>query len=107
MNNVLSISPRKITKNGQIVLPKAVRDTLGVKNGDFVSFNIIDGLVTVTREPINEAVQSGRSLSTKELDEAFDEVEATIQKSVAISPETLTGGPTTATEVADDGLAPF
>lgn len=58
----ISFAPRKITKNGQIVLPKAVRLTLGVKNGDYVSFNIIDGTVVLTKEPVSSTVVSGRSL---------------------------------------------
>lgn len=34
-----------VTKEGQITIPKAVRDTLGVKAGDSVRYIVLDGEV--------------------------------------------------------------
>ena len=51
--SVTSFAPRKLTKNGQTSIPKAVRDLLGVKSGDYVSFNVINGTVVVTKELVS------------------------------------------------------
>lgn len=71
-SSAVSFAPRKITKNGQIVLPKAVRVALGVGNGDYVSFNIIDGTVVLTKEPVSADVVSGRSLPETEISDLPD-----------------------------------
>lgn len=40
-----------VTAEGQITLPKEVRDQLGLEAGDRVLFRIVDGRVVVARTP--------------------------------------------------------
>jgi AbrB family looped-hinge helix DNA binding protein len=49
----------KLTRNGQITLPKAVREKLGVKpGGDCVQFLLTEGDLLVARKlPLNEEVE--------------------------------------------------
>ena len=41
----------KVTSKGQITLPKAVREALGVEPGDRVLFRVVDGHALVARTP--------------------------------------------------------
>lgn len=41
----------KITGKGQITVPKAIRDALGVKEGDTLVFRVEDGHATVAATP--------------------------------------------------------
>jgi antitoxin PrlF len=50
----------RITSKGQITLPKAVRDALGVEVGDRVSFRIgEDGVVVLEAETVDLSVLRG------------------------------------------------
>jgi AbrB family looped-hinge helix DNA binding protein len=41
----------KVTSKGQVTLPKAVRDALGVAPGDRLLFRVVDGHALVARTP--------------------------------------------------------
>lgn len=41
----------KITSKGQVTIPKAVRDALGVEPGDHVLFRVVEGHAVVARTP--------------------------------------------------------
>jgi AbrB family looped-hinge helix DNA binding protein len=41
----------KVTSKGQVTLPKAVRDALGVEPGDRVLFRVVDGHALIARTP--------------------------------------------------------
>lgn len=40
-----------VTSKGQITLPKAIRDALGLREGDRVLFRVLDGRAVVARSP--------------------------------------------------------
>lgn len=55
----------KITSQGQITIPKAVRDALGVEAGDRIAFRIReDGSVTVEAETVDLLALRGSITST-------------------------------------------
>ena len=39
----------KLTSKGQVTLPKAVREKLGVHSGEEVGFEVIDGRLVITK----------------------------------------------------------
>jgi len=39
----------RVTSKGQVTIPKAVRDALGIDTGDTVMFSIEDGVATLRR----------------------------------------------------------
>lgn len=41
----------KVTSKGQVTLPKAVREALGVRPGDRLLFRVVDGHALVARTP--------------------------------------------------------
>jgi AbrB family looped-hinge helix DNA binding protein len=41
----------RVTSKGQITLPKAVRDALGLEPGDAVLFRVVDGHALLARTP--------------------------------------------------------
>ena len=51
----------RITSNGQVTIPKAVREALGVKEGDSLVFEVENGgaRVSAVRKPINFANYEG------------------------------------------------
>lgn len=58
--NVMNMVQRtvRVTRNGQVTIPKAVRDQFMVKEGDMVAFEVKDGRVIlhfVDPEPISPA----------------------------------------------------
>jgi antitoxin PrlF len=75
-----------IASNGQITLPDAIRERLGVKDGDQLTFDIADsGELTVTpiiRRSIFEDLDEltlpslGRPLTRKDIDDAIAETVA-------------------------------
>ncbi len=40
-----------VTSKGQVTLPKAVRDALGVHEGDRIVFRVLEGRAVVARSP--------------------------------------------------------
>jgi AbrB family looped-hinge helix DNA binding protein len=50
----LNVLTSKLSVKGQVTIPKEVRDRLGVKAGDLVSYEVRDGVATVRRvEPFD------------------------------------------------------
>lgn len=41
----------RVTSKGQVTIPKAVRDALGIDMGDTVLFSVEDGVATLRRTP--------------------------------------------------------
>ena len=41
----------KMTSKGQVTVPKAVRDALGLETGDDVIFRVVDGRAELARTP--------------------------------------------------------
>jgi AbrB family looped-hinge helix DNA binding protein len=41
----------KVTSKGQVTIPKPVRDALGLAEGDFVLFRVVDGHALIARTP--------------------------------------------------------
>jgi AbrB family looped-hinge helix DNA binding protein len=70
----------KVTAGGQATIPARVREHLGVKPGDWVTFNIDGGRVTLKRiEKLDAgflclATESFSDWNTPEADEAFRDV---------------------------------
>jgi AbrB family looped-hinge helix DNA binding protein len=67
-----------VTSKGQITIPKAVRDELGLREGDRVAFRVLeDGTVVVEPETINLLDLSGvlqprrKGVTVAEMDEAI------------------------------------
>jgi len=67
-----------LTSKGQITLPKAVRDALGLKAGDKVEFEYVDGRFVI--RPLNRSAlelagvlhrPGMKALSVEEMDEAL------------------------------------
>jgi antitoxin PrlF len=72
------MSVATVTSKGQITLPKEVRDDLGLKDGDRVSFEKIDGRYVL--RPQNKSImelagilhRSGeKAMSVREMDDAL------------------------------------
>jgi len=72
------MSVATVTSKGQITLPKNVRDDLGLKDGDQVSFEKIDGRYVL--RPQNKSIMelagalerpSQKAMSVREMDEAL------------------------------------
>ena len=41
----------KITGKGQVTIPKTIRDTLNVKEGDYISYEARDSEITIKKVP--------------------------------------------------------
>ena len=69
-----------VTTKGQVTIPKAVRDELGLKEGDRVAFRVLeDGTVIVEPETIDLSELRGvlkpkkKGVSLADMDEAIKE----------------------------------
>ena len=64
----------KISSKGQVTIPKEVRETLGVKPGDLVKYEIENGVVSLTRvEPFDVEFHAALSNTMKEWTSPEDE----------------------------------
>jgi AbrB family looped-hinge helix DNA binding protein len=61
--DVESMSPTsRISSNGQVAIPKKVRETLGASPGDLVAYEVEGNIVTLTRlGPFDEAYHAALS----------------------------------------------
>ncbi len=65
----------KVTRKGQVTIPSSIRDRLGIEVGSHVAFSVEDNKV-VLRPVVADVrrlfgvVESDRSVSLKEMDEA-------------------------------------
>lgn len=60
----------RISKKGQVVIPKEIRDALGIKAGDIVFFRLEGGkiLIDVTKQRMKEILKSGKPLDEKSVE---------------------------------------
>ncbi len=64
----------KISSKGQVTIPKEVRETLGVKPGDLVKYEIENGAVSITRvEPFDAEFHAALSETMEEWASPEDE----------------------------------
>ena len=67
----------RLSAKGQVTVPKEIRDSLGVKPGDMISYDVQDGVVILRRvEPFDAAFHKALSetldeWATPQDDEAF------------------------------------
>lgn len=67
----------RLSSKGQVTIPKKIREILGLKMGDMISYEVHNGLVAVKRvEPFDAAFHAALSKTldewdTPEDDEAF------------------------------------
>ena len=67
----------RISRKGQVTVPKKIREALGLGSGDFLGYQLEDGAVTLKRlEPFDAAFHSALSHGldewhTREDEEAF------------------------------------
>ena len=72
------LASAKLSTKGQIVIPKAVRDTLGLEAGDSMLFAVDGDRVIVRKlalsDVLREAEIAYREKSTLSVDQAFDDL---------------------------------
>ena len=70
------LASAKLSTKGQVVIPKAVRDTLGLEAGDSMLFAVDGDRVIVRKlalsDVLREAEIAYREKSTLSVDQAFD-----------------------------------
>ena len=83
---------KKVGEKGQVVIPKVIRDVLGVVPGEKVVFEVIEGRVTVERPKVDvvsifeRIAKTGKSIkefnADKNYEEMMDERWQKIQKAI-------------------------
>ena len=64
----------RISSNGQVTIPKKVRETLGASPGDLIAYEVEGNIVTLTRlGPFDEAYHAALSQTLDEWATAEDE----------------------------------
>ncbi|MBI4610229.1 MAG: AbrB/MazE/SpoVT family DNA-binding domain-containing protein [Candidatus Rokubacteria bacterium] len=67
----------RLSSKGQVTIPKEIRQTIGLKPGDMIAYQVQNGVVTLTRvEPFDAAFHAALSSTldewtTPDDDEAF------------------------------------
>ncbi len=64
----------RLTKKGQITIPKEIRDKLGIKRGDTVEFSIKDGECIVRKKTVFNIGKWIGALGKGNTDEFIDEI---------------------------------
>lgn len=64
----------KVTSKGQVTVPKAVRDALGIKEGDHVVFRIEGDRAVLARTPDFLALAGSMAVPAAKRNVAWDEV---------------------------------
>lgn len=64
----------KVTSKGQVTVPKAVRDALGIKEGDQVVFRVVGDRAVLTRTPHLLALAGRIRVPAAKRNVAWDEV---------------------------------
>jgi len=63
----------KVTRNYQVTIPVEVREALGIREGDYVEFELRDGVALL--KPVRRkwsTIKLGRALSVEEIEEIAD-----------------------------------
>ena len=66
----LNMEEAKISSKGQIVIPKYLRDAVGMKEGDAVVVSKLDDKIMIMKKPDDPAkalLQSGREIGLKNI----------------------------------------
>jgi AbrB family looped-hinge helix DNA binding protein len=64
----------KVTSKGQVTIPKAVRDALGIKEGDEVTFRVDGNRATLARTPDFLELAGSIQVPAAKRNVAWDEV---------------------------------
>lgn len=64
----------KLSSQGQVTVPKAIRDRLALRPGDLVGYEVVDGKVVLTRvDPFDAAYHAALSTTLEEWDSPEDD----------------------------------
>ena len=72
---MLTAQVAKVLPKGQVTIPKEVRESLGIAEGDFLAFILADGVCKIERQPaglgefMRQIGEHGRPMSEEELAE--------------------------------------
>jgi AbrB family looped-hinge helix DNA binding protein len=72
----------KMTSKGQVTVPKAVRDALGLETGDDVVFRVADGRAELARTPDFLSLAGSIPVPEDRRGAAWDEVRAAAEDAV-------------------------
>ena len=68
------MKPTKLTSKFQTTVPKEVRNKLGLEAGDYIVFNEVDGVITISKvEPIDWKYLQAIAPTLEEWSSAADE----------------------------------
>ncbi|MBC7091637.1 MAG: AbrB/MazE/SpoVT family DNA-binding domain-containing protein [Nitrososphaeria archaeon] len=62
----------KVTRKGQVTIPKTYRDILGIKEGDLVYVKLEDNMIVISKTGIPEP---GQAIGEKRFKEIIDRLE--------------------------------
>ena len=64
----------KLSSQGQVTVPKAIRDQLALQPGDLVAYEVVDDKVVLTRvDPFDAAYHAALSTTLEEWDSPEDD----------------------------------
>ena len=64
----------KLSSQGQVTVPKAIRDQLALQPGDLVAYEVVDGKVVLTRvDPFDAAYHATLATTLEEWDSPEDD----------------------------------
>ena len=64
----------KLSSQGQVTVPKAIREQLALQAGDLVAYEVVDGKVVLTRlDPFDAAYHAALSTTLEEWDSPEDD----------------------------------
>lgn len=64
----------KLSSQGQVTVPKAIRDRLELRPGDLVGYEVVDGQVVLRRiEPLDATYHAALSTALEEWDSIEDD----------------------------------
>ena len=62
----------KVTRKGQVTIPKSIRDALGIREGDLVEVSLEDGRVVLSKPGVPEP---GEPVGLEEYEKIVEELE--------------------------------
>lgn len=64
----------RLSRKGQVTIPKGIRQTLGIREGDIICYEVRDGVVTLKRmDPFDAAFHKALSETLDEWNTTEDE----------------------------------